>query len=197
VSGRSAWIVVAIGFWLAAGVVGAADEKPQYVGANKCRLCHKKELIGNQYGVWKEGKHAQAFETLKGEKALEIAKEKGISVPPHEAEQCLKCHVTAYGEDPSKFARRPLAPQDGVQCESCHGPGSLYRKKKTMSDREKAVAAGLWEADKDDEICAACHNEDSPVVPEGGFDFGKLREGIQHPIPEDVKGRYLEIEKQL
>ena len=118
-------------------------------------------------------------------------------MPPHEAEQCLKCHVTAYGEDPSKFARRPLAHEDGVQCESCHGPGSLYRKKKIMSDREKAVAAGMWEADKDDKICAACHNEDSPVVPEEGFDFAKLREGIQHPIPEDVKGRYLEIEKQL
>ena len=116
-SGRSAWIIVAIAFWLTEGVAGAAEEEPRYVGAKKCK--------------------------------------------------------------------------------TCHGPGSLYRKKKIMSDREKALAAGMWEADKDDKICAACHNEDSPVVPEEGFDFAKLREGIQHPIPEDVKGRYLEIEKQL
>jgi hypothetical protein len=195
---RWTWLVVVIGFGLAVGAAHAAAEEPQYVGAKKCKTCHKKELIGNQYGAWEEAKHSQALETLKGEKALEVAKEKGLAGPPHEAEECLKCHVTAYGEDPSKFAKAPLSPNDGVQCESCHGPGSLYKKKKTMADHDKSVAAGMWEPGKDEKICTGCHNEKSPTWDASvGFDFEKRKEEIAHPIPADVKGKYLEIEKKL
>jgi hypothetical protein len=193
-----AWIVVAIGFGLAVGVAGAASKEPQYVGAKKCKTCHKKELIGNQYGAWQKMKHSKAFETLKEDKALEIAKEKGLAGPPSEAPECLKCHVTAYGEDLSKFAKKPLDHEDGVQCESCHGPGSLYKKKKTMADHEKSLAAGMWEPGKDEKICTGCHNEESPTWDASkGFDFEKRKEDIAHPIPKDVKGKYLEVEKKL
>lgn len=194
---------VMISLVLAAGVATAADAK--YVGVTKCRSCHKKELIGDQYGKWKEAKHSEAFETLKGDKAIEIAKEKGISGPPSEAEECLKCHVTAYGLAPSEFARKPLDPANGVQCETCHGPGSLYKKKKTMSDHDKAVAAGMLEPDE--ETCKGCHNDKSPTWDTGkyeladgstvGFDFDQASEKIAHAIPEDVKGKYIEIEKKL
>jgi len=195
---RSTGIVVAIGFGLLVGAAGAVAKEPQYVGAKKCKTCHKKDLIGNQYGAWQESKHSKAFETLEGEKALEVAKEKGLAGPPHEAAECLKCHMTAYGEDASKFAKKPLAAKDGVQCESCHGPGSLYKKKKTMSDRDKSVAAGMWEPGKDEKICAGCHNDESPTWdPAEGFDFEKRKEEIAHPIPADVKGKYIEIEKKL
>jgi hypothetical protein len=195
---RSTWIVAVIAFGMAAGAAGAAGKEPQYIGANKCRNCHKKELIGDQYGAWQKAKHSQAFEALKGEKALEIAKERGLVSPPSEAEECLKCHATAYGEDPSKFAKAPLDPEDGVQCESCHGPGSLYKKKKVMSDHAKSVAAGMWEPGKDEKICLGCHNEESPTWdPAVGFDFEKHKEDIAHPIPADVKGKYIEIEKKL
>jgi len=200
-TGKSTWIVpaigLAIGLWLVVGIAGAAGKEPQYVGSKKCKTCHKKELIGNQYAAWEEGKHAKAFETLKSEKALEVAKQKGLTVPPHEAPECLKCHVTAYGEDASKFAKAPLGPEEGVGCESCHGPGSLYKKKKTMADRAKSVAAGMWEVDKDDSICANCHNSDAPTAPAEGYDLAKLREGVQHPIPAEVKGKYIEMEKKL
>jgi hypothetical protein len=194
---RSIWIVVAIGVGLAAGGAGAAGKEPQYVGVKRCKGCHKKELIGDQYDAWKKGKHAQAFETLKSEEALKIAKEKGLTVPPSQSPDCLKCHVTAYGEPASKFERGPLAPEDGVECESCHGPGSLYKKKKTMADQEKAVAAGLWDPSKDEKICTACHNDESPTWdPAKGFDYEKAKEEIAHPIPTDVKGRFLELERE-
>jgi len=196
--GRSIWIMVALGFVLAAGVAHAAGTEPQYVGARKCKTCHKKELIGDQYGAWEKAKHAQAFETLKGEKALEVAKAKGLTAAPHEAGECLKCHTTAYGEDASKFAKKPLAAKDGVQCESCHGPGSLYKKKKTMADHDKSVAAGMWDPGKDEKICLGCHNDESPTWdPAKGFDFEKRKEEIAHAIPAEVKGKYIEVEKQL
>src|SRR3990172_2685295 len=79
---RVLWMTAAIGLALLCwnSSAGAADHK--YVGAKGCKSCHKKELIGNQYGEWEKGEHAKAFETLKGEKAAEIAKKKGITEPP-------------------------------------------------------------------------------------------------------------------
>ena len=138
-----AWIVAAVGSVLIAGAANSSAADFKYVGAKKCKTCHKKELIGDQYGKWQEAKHSKALETLKGEKAAEIAKEKGITGPASESEKCLKCHVTAYGADAAAFDKKPLNPADGVQCESCHGPGSAYKKKKTMADHDKSLAAGM------------------------------------------------------
>jgi hypothetical protein len=173
---------------------GAAKTAHKYTGAKKCKTCHGKELIGDQYAEWQKGEHAKAYETLKGEEAIELAKKKGITGPPHEAEECLKCHVTAYGAPASAFAKKPLKATDGVQCESCHGPGKDYQKKKVMSDRKKATAKGMWDPGEDATICTACHNDESPTWdPAKGFDHEEAKKNVSHPIPEDVKGKYLEI----
>jgi hypothetical protein len=169
----------------------------KYVGAIKCKTCHAKELMGDQYGEWKKGPHAAAFEALKSSDAIEIGKKKGLAKAPHETEECLACHTTGHGLPATAFDKKPLNDKDGVQCESCHGPGSDYRKKQIMSSREKSIANGMWEPDKDETLCTACHNEKSPTWdPEKGFDYEKMKEKIAHPIPEDVKGHYLEIVKK-
>ena len=188
------------------GMLSTASAKEHlYVGDAKCSTCHKKELIGNQYGEWQKGPHAKAFATLKGEKAIKIAKEKGLPNPPHESPECLKCHVTAYGLEAARI-RYPLKASDGVQCESCHGPGNDYRKKTTMSDEKKAIAAGMWQPGKDEKICTDCHNDKSPSwdpkkfkLADGssvGFDYKQAMEKIAHKIPKDVKGHYLEQVEQ-
>jgi hypothetical protein len=188
-------VAIAIGWMTAAGARAAGEH--QYVGASKCRTCHKKELIGNQYGEWQKGDHAKAYDTLKSDKALKLAKEKGVTGPPNEAKECLKCHMTAFGKPATAFARAPLKASDGVQCESCHGPGSDYKKKTTMSDQDKAIAAGLWKPGDDEKICTACHNDESPTWdPAKGFDYAAAKKEIAHPIPEDVKGKYIELEKK-
>jgi hypothetical protein len=111
----------------------------KYTGVKDCGKCHKKELMGDQLAEWKKARHSGAFETLKGEEALKIAKDKGITTPPHETDECVKCHATAHGVTPEMTGKKPLKLSDGVQCESCHGPGFDYRKKKIMSDREKSI----------------------------------------------------------
>lgn len=192
------WLVVAISFAAAAGADEEAEPAGKYIGASKCKTCHKQDFVGNQYAKWREKKHAHAFETLKSEKALEYAKQSGLLELPHKADECLKCHVTAYGEDRSAFAKRPLKKSEGIQCESCHGPGSGYKTKKIMSDRDAAVAAGLWEAGKDEKICTTCHNDESPAWDSTTrFDFEAAKAKIAHPIPADVKGKVVEIEKKL
>jgi len=175
---------------LGGALTSAADSAFKYVGASKCKTCHKKELIGNQYGAWEKAGHSKAFETLKGEKAKAIAKEKGIAGPPSEAAECLKCHATAAGLGPND-AEKPLSNSDGVQCESCHGPGSAYKKKKTMADHKKSLAAGL--VIPDEKTCVKCHNDTSPTWT--GFNFAEAKKKIDHSIPADVKGKYIEVEK--
>jgi hypothetical protein len=198
-------ITVGLGFGLFLGAPPALAADPfEYVGVKKCRTCHKKELIGDQIAAWEKSGHAKAFETLATEEALQYAREAGIQGSPQEADECLECHVTAHGVDKTriKFA---LDARDGVQCESCHGPGSAYRKKKVMSDHDLAVAKGLIEVSE--EGCANCHNDKSPAWDpkryaltgggHAGFDYEQAVEKIKHPIPDDVKGRYVELEKKL
>ncbi len=171
--------------FLAAAAVAVAEEPArEYVGLKKCKMCHKKKDKGNQYGQWLETAHAKAFETLGGEKAIEKAKELGIDSPQTD-ERCLKCHVTGYGVDPALSLK--LIPENGVTCESCHGAGGDYYKKKTM----KAIAKGTKDRESvgltkpDESVCLRCHNEDNPFYTE--FDFDTAFEKIAHPRPEGVE----------
>ncbi len=95
---------------LAAGAVVAAD----YVGASKCKMCHKTE-----HASWLETTHANAGENAKKSEKWDPA-------------ACVKCHATNSSEE-----------MLGVQCEACHGPGSDFKKMSIMKDHEKAVANGL------------------------------------------------------
>ena len=67
-------LILGIGFALVAGAVAANAGDFKYVGAGKCKICHKKELMGNQNGAWQKSPHAKAFETLKGAEAQKIAR---------------------------------------------------------------------------------------------------------------------------
>jgi hypothetical protein len=191
-------VVTIIGLALVAGATGSSAAEFKYIGVKKCKTCHQKELIGDQHAAWEKSKHSKAYETLKGEEAAKFAKAAGIAGPAYEAEQCLGCHVTAYGADPSAFLKNPLKVENGVQCESCHGPGSGYKKKKIMADHALSVANGMREPGKDEKICVTCHNEKSPSWdPAKGFDFEESKKAIAHPIPAEVKGRYAEAVKEL
>jgi nitrate/TMAO reductase-like tetraheme cytochrome c subunit len=117
-----------------------------YIGAGKCKMCHKVE-----YQSWQASRHARAFESLK-------EAERGKA-------ECLRCHAMA-GD----------AGLPGVQCESCHGPGSDYKSMKIMKDRDAAVAAGL--VIPDEATCRSCH-EGAPHDQEA-FDFATAREKGVH-----------------
>ena len=171
---------------VASGLVFAqGGAKHKYVGVAKCKMCHKGAKKGRQYEIWKASKHAKAYETLKSEESKKIAQKKGLKVPPYEAPECLKCHVTGYGADKSLFMKS-FKIEDGVQCEACHGPGSDYRKMKIMKDRKKAIEKGLDPISVSDgsaeKWCRRCHNEESPVFK--GFNFKEMWAKIAHPRPK-------------
>ena len=203
--GWPAWLAAALCFGLAQAVSAASESAHQYVGAEKCKTCHGKELMGDQYSQWLEGPHHQAYRTLQQEPSQQLARKLGLTSPPQESAECLRCHVTAFGLPATRIVTE-LDPGNGVQCESCHGPGRDYRKKSIMSDIELAAEKGLWDGGGDASICTGCHNSDSPTFdPEryqlddgssSGFDFDLAKERIRHTIPEHVKGRYVELEKE-
>lgn len=173
---------------LVATVALAQEEapKPQYIGVDGCATCHKSEKKGNQLGKWQESRHAQAYATLAGEKAKAIATKKGIA-DPQKANECLQCHVTAHGVAAALIATPRKGKEghvvtNGVACESCHGPGSEYKGRKIMKDRDAAVAAGLVIPDK--ALCETCHNDKSPTFK--GFKYEEMLAKIAHPYPEEA-----------
>lgn len=173
------YVLVLLALVLAIPVLILSDSEPKYVGVKKCQVCHTTPEIGDQYGIWKSSKHSKSYDTLLTEESKRIAKERGLKVPPHEAPECLECHVTAYGLDTLQF-NSPLVKEHGIQCESCHGPGSEYKKIGIMLDREKSLANGL--IIPTEKTCVQCHNERSPKYKP--FKFDDFIKKIEHKVPE-------------
>ena len=161
-----------------------AQNGHSYVGADGCAMCHKTEKQGSQFSIWQNSKHSKAFETLKTDKANQIAAEKGFKTPAVETPECLKCHATGYNLDASLLGKK-FKIEDGVQCETCHGPGSDYKDMKIMKDKDLAVKNGLVMHDKLESFCIGCHNVESPTFVDINVD--EAWQKIKHDIPEAKK----------
>ena len=148
----------------------------KYIGADKCKLCHNKPATGEQYNKWLSDPHAKAIKTLSSQAALDYAKKNGIADPAKEP-KCLKCHSTY--EMAGASLRGGILPEEGVSCESCHGPGSAYKSPSIMKNKEQAMAKGLIIPDKT--LCIKCHNKENPFHKE--FNFDTFVAKIAHPNP--------------
>jgi 2',3'-cyclic-nucleotide 2'-phosphodiesterase (5'-nucleotidase family) len=85
-----------------------------FIGVEECTGCHAEARE-----VWDKTAHAKAYDTLeKGHKEFNL--------------DCVGCHVTGYLKPGGSTVTHNDKLRD-VQCEDCHGPGSLHAK-----DPEKA-----------------------------------------------------------
>jgi hypothetical protein len=155
-----------------------ADNK--YIGAKFCGTCHKSGKGGTSYAVWEKSGHAKAYQTLLGEEAKKIAKEKGLDKLPHESEACLKCHVPGGGK--ATNVEKTFKVEEGVTCESCHGAASGYKILHSKGDTKKSVEAGMIEGEKSEKACLTCHNEESPTFKP--FKFEERWAKIAHTLPK-------------
>lgn len=119
----------------------AENAGPEYVGALKCKVCHL-----DIYKAWETTRHASAISTLES---------KDLEDPG-----CLVCHTTGLGSG-GYGAETGLTNLAGVQCEACHGAGSLYSRSSVMRERELSVEMGLVLVDST--TCVTCHNSESPT----------------------------------
>ena len=126
---KALWTVFALTvIVLAASSAMAGDH--EYVGATKCKMCHKV-----QFASWETTSHAKATDAAKASTDREFSAD------------CLKCHATNASED-----------MPGVQCEACHGAGADFKKMSIMKDVEAAKANGLVIPSQD--TCNGCHTGD-------------------------------------
>lgn len=127
----------------------AGPNDPTYVGANTCKGCHQEA-----FDVWKKavftisalderGKaikrevgHSKAFKTL-----TDIGKEHDRS--------CIGCHSIGFMEPGGFCKTSDVDFRKDVQCESCHGAGSLH----AQTGDKKYITRRM-----DEEGCRGCHH---------------------------------------
>ncbi len=129
-------------------------EPKKYSGQERCQVCHEKEHM-----QWSLTGHPYAFKSVQ---------RKGKEDDP----ACVNCHVTGWGK-PGGFViddKNDAWILEGVQCESCHGPGyeacsaftGIKAKKKTTEQ---------WKV-----LCLSCHTEKESL----NFNFSRRFPKILH-----------------
>ncbi|MEE8174059.1 MAG: carboxypeptidase regulatory-like domain-containing protein [Dehalococcoidia bacterium] len=131
-----------------------------YVGVETCASCHSGSLMPDMVSAWNESGHATKFEDT-------------FARYSEGADYCIACHTTGYNEDADNGGFDDLAKAAGwdseaenigawvkkmgldgvkasaagklinIQCEQCHGPGSVHTG-------EKSFAVG---------VCEVCHGQ--------------------------------------
>ncbi len=79
-----------------------------YVGIDTCKECHSEAVA-----VYDRTKHAHALKTL-----IDAGRQYDLD--------CVGCHVLGYGKPGGVCRLDQVGARANVQCESCHGPGSLH-----------------------------------------------------------------------
>lgn len=131
----------------------APEGQPRYVGAAACASCHT-----DAHTQWQTTAHASAYPTL-------VTREKQFDL------ECVGCHVTGYRQ-PGGSTLGFTDTLEGVQCEACHGPGSLHAAAPTAAAPQPTIQRSVTAA-----TCVGCHtSEHSPR-----FDFDSYLPRILGP----------------
>ncbi len=155
-------------------LVGAAQaqgpdgkgEFPNYVGQAVCRECHAPDGPAADCALDPVPEHERAWAALTSRAAQHIAALSSIRFEPQNHRVCLSCHSAGADEGP-RWHAPTFRISDGVQCESCHGAGSVHvrQQREGAVDRAPVIRRG------DLTNCIGCHR-DRPShreVLEGGF----------------------------
>ena len=102
---------------------------PTYVGKDTCEDCHDEAVA-----FWSQSHHASAYKTL-----VDANKQFDLS--------CVGCHVTGYQQPGGAQVVETRGLVD-VQCEQCHGPGSLHADDPDPSNIQREVSP---------DVCLGCH----------------------------------------
>ena len=112
----------------------AEPGRASYVGQSRCVKCHTSAAA-----FWTKTVHAHAWKTLvDGGKQADY--------------KCVGCHVTGFGQVGGStlgFTKK----LESVQCETCHGPGSLHV---AGEGNEEPLAI---RRDAAETVCLGCHTE--------------------------------------
>lgn len=109
------------------------EGKAGYVGVEECSYCHPEAIA-----FWEKTKHFQAWETIE-----KVGKQFNFD--------CIYCHVTGFDEPGGSNLAVNEHLRD-VQCETCHGPGSLH------VDADGKETPKSLTVRPPESLCKDCHN---------------------------------------
>ncbi len=147
---------------------GAPNDAGKYVGPGGCAAtsCHGSvkprldtRIFQNEYSIWVvQDKHSRAYNALTSPVGERIGRILGIG-KSEEAPKCLACHSLAV---PAEARAKTFDLNDGVSCESCHGPASGWLGPHTTSGwtHAQSVQAGMYDTRdlvQRTEKCLTCH----------------------------------------
>ncbi len=139
------------------GLVRAqADELPSYVGEAVCQECHSPGHGRRPCLLGTIAEHNRAYQTLGKLEAGHIASVSGVTEKPRESRICLGCHATGSDAGP-RWMTSTFNIADGVQCETCHGAGSLHVAAYSSSEDNRSLdrQQGIGRGNRAE--CVACH----------------------------------------
>lgn len=152
-----------------AQAVVPAPVSGRYLGVASCAnsTCHgsmqplgETAVLQNEYHAWlSNDRHAGAYNVLFNQKSARIVRNLRLEKPAHQQKICLDCHSTNVS--PSLVSGR-IDPEDGVQCEACHGPASGWRDSHFASRETHAQSVAQGMNDLRDlavraHVCNGCH----------------------------------------
>src|SRR5216683_43842 len=153
---------------LTANAAGLPAETGKYTGPGSCSStsCHgsvkpraDNRIFQNEYSIWVvKDKHAKAYEPLTGQVGERIGRILGVG-KSEQAAKCLACHAL---DVPANSRAKTFELNEGVACESCHGPASAWLGPHTTRGwtHEQSVAAGMYDTRnlvRRTEKCLSCH----------------------------------------
>jgi len=157
---------------------------PTYSGLNGCS-CHK-TLITD----WSLSIHGKAFDTLKPGRKKRA--KLNLKLDPYkdysEDRKCQRCHTTGYRQEGGFIDTVSTPYMINVGCESCHGPGSEYRRlhddNPSGFSRQQARSLGALYGSENPEVCTSCHNNkrahfDDKVKADYTFDWKKALANVR------------------
>lgn len=131
---------------------GSSVPVGQYIGVGSCvnSGCHGSteplnvsRVLQNEFYTWlNNDRHAGAYNVLLTDRSARIARNMRMKKKAWEEKVCLDCHTTNV---PASQIAVAVDPEDGIQCEVCHGPASGWRAGHTEEGwtHEQSVARGM------------------------------------------------------
>jgi hypothetical protein len=147
---------------------GLPAETSKYTGPGSCSStsCHgsvkpraDSRIFQNEYSIWVvKDKHAKAYDALVSPVGERIGRILGVG-KSEQAAKCLACHAL---DVPADARAKTFELNEGVTCESCHGPASAWLGPHTTRNwtHDQSVAAGMYDTRnlvRRTEKCLSCH----------------------------------------
>jgi len=141
-------------------------EEPAFIGGMSCgtSTCHGGRvessygnILRNEFNTWyDQDPHSQSYAALISPLGKQIGK--NLRIDPTNDSRCISCHVTPTQQ---YEVMDGFTHSEGVSCEGCHGPASLWLKAHTVPDDSvDLVKLGMFPtADPQNrgKLCLSCH----------------------------------------